>query len=55
MWSATAALASVGGYQIESVGIHLFEKIAGDYFTQFWACRLLPLLEFLRKEGVVVG
>ena len=49
-----AALASVGGYQIESAGIHLFEKISGDYYA-ILGLPLLPLLDFLRKEGAVVG
>ena len=48
------AQASVGGYQIESVGIHLFEKISGDYYA-ILGLPLLPLLEFLRKEGAVAG
>ncbi len=26
-------LQSVGGYQLESVGVNLFEKIDGDHFT----------------------
>jgi nucleoside triphosphate pyrophosphatase len=47
-----AAYASVGGYQIESVGIHLFEKIDGDYFT-ILGLPLLPLLGYLRGSGVI--
>src|ERR1700732_2059140 len=27
-----AALNSVGGYQLEGIGIHLFERVEGDYF-----------------------
>jgi septum formation protein len=45
-------LKSVGVYQIESTGIHLFSKIEGDYFT-ILGLPLLPLLEFLRSEGVL--
>lgn len=45
-------LKSVGAYQIESTGIHLFSKIDGDYFT-ILGLPLLPLLEFLRGEGVL--
>ncbi len=26
-------LESVGGYQLEKLGIHLFERIEGDHFT----------------------
>ena len=38
-----AALASVGGYQLEGIGIHLFERVDGDYFT-ILGLPLLPLL-----------
>lgn len=38
---------SVGAYQIESVGAHLFAEIQGDYFT-ILGLPLLPLLSFLR-------
>ena len=49
-----AALASVGGYQLESIGIHLFERVEGDYFT-ILGLPLLPLLGFLRQNGFVAG
>jgi nucleoside triphosphate pyrophosphatase len=49
-----AALASVGAYQLESVGVHLFERVEGDYFT-ILGLPLLPLLDFLRREGFVDG
>ncbi len=48
------ALASVGGYQLEGIGIHLFEQVEGDYFT-ILGLPLLPLLEFLRKSGFIGG
>jgi septum formation protein len=48
------ALASVGGYQLESIGIHLFERVDGDYFT-ILGLPLLPLLAFLRANGYVAG
>lgn len=48
------ALASVGGYQLESIGIHLFERVEGDYFT-ILGLPLLPLLSFLRQAGFVAG
>ena len=47
-----SAFASVGGYQVESAGIHLFEKISGDYFT-ILGLPLLPLLGFLRQSGMM--
>ena len=49
-----AALASVGGYQLEGIGIHLFERVEGDYFT-ILGLPLLPLLAFLRDNGFVDG
>jgi nucleoside triphosphate pyrophosphatase len=48
------ALASVGGYQIEALGIQLFERIEGDH-TTILGLPLLPLLAFLRREGSLVG
>jgi septum formation protein len=47
-----AALSSVGAYQLERTGVHLFERIAGDHFT-ILGMPLLPLLAFFRQEGVV--
>jgi septum formation protein len=49
-----AALSSVGGYQLEGIGIHLFERVEGDYFT-ILGLPLLPLLAYLRKNGFVDG
>jgi septum formation protein len=48
------ALASVGAYQLEGVGIHLFERVEGDYFT-ILGLPLLPLLNFFRQSGFVDG
>ncbi|WP_375617326.1 Maf family protein, partial [Bartonella sp. AP58NXGY] len=47
-------LNSVGVYQIEGEGIHLFEKIDGDFFT-IVGLPLLPLLVKLRHLGVIDG
>jgi septum formation protein len=49
-----AALRSVGGYQLEGIGIHLFERVEGDYFT-ILGLPLLPLLGYLRQNGFVDG
>jgi septum formation protein len=46
------AQASVGAYQIESAGIHLFARIAGNYHT-IMGLPLLPLLDFLRANKCV--
>jgi septum formation protein len=48
-----SALGSVGAYQIEGLGIHLFERIEGDHAT-ILGLPLLPLLAFLRQEGSLV-
>jgi septum formation protein len=45
-----AVAESVGGYQIEGLGIHLFDHIDGDYFTVL-GLPLLAALNFLRREG----
>lgn len=47
-----AVTTSVGGYQLERVGIQLFERIDGDHFT-ILGLPLLPLLAYLRREGAL--
>ena len=47
-----AATASVGCYQVEGIGIQLFDRIEGDYFT-ILGLPLLPLLKFLQDEGLL--
>jgi septum formation protein len=48
------ALASVGAYQLEGIGVHLFERVEGDYFT-ILGLPLLPLLAYLRGAGFADG
>jgi septum formation protein len=48
--AGVAVTTSVGAYQLEGLGIHLFERIEGDHFT-ILGLPLLPLLAFLRGEG----
>jgi septum formation protein len=45
-----AVLASVGGYQLEGLGVQLFESIEGDYFT-ILGLPILQALDFLRRQG----
>ncbi|MEO6945148.1 MAG: Maf family protein [Nitrobacter sp.] len=44
--------ASVGAYQLEGLGVHLFSRIEGDHFT-ILGLPLLPLLAFLRGQGLL--
>ena len=45
-------MTSVGGYKLEGRGAQLFDRIDGDYFT-ILGLPLLPLLDFLRRQGVL--
>jgi septum formation protein len=47
-----AVTSSVGAYQLEGLGVHLFERIQGDHFT-ILGLPLLPLLDFLRSQGLL--
>jgi septum formation protein len=47
-----AVTTSVGAYQLEGLGVHLFERIEGDHFT-ILGLPLLPLLSFLRSERLL--
>ena len=49
-----AALASVGAYQLEGIGVHLFEQVEGDFFT-ILGLPLLPLLTYLRQNKLIDG
>ncbi len=45
---------SVGGYKLEGLGIHLFERIEGDHAT-ILGLPLLPVLAALRRLGALAG
>ena len=47
------AIKSVGAYQIEGFGIHLFERIQGDQST-IMGLPMLKLLAWLRRDGLVL-
>jgi septum formation protein len=47
-----AVTTSVGAYQLEGLGVHLFERIEGDHFT-ILGLPLLQLLAFLRSEQLL--
>lgn len=50
--AGAAVTSSVGAYQLEGLGVHLFERIEGDHFT-ILGLPLLPLLAFLRSEALL--
>ncbi len=48
------ALTSVGAYQIEGLGVNLFEKIDGDFFSVM-GLPIIPLLDELRNLEIIDG
>ena len=50
--AGAAVTSSVGAYQLEGLGVHLFERIEGDHFT-ILGLPLLSLLAFLRGEKLL--
>lgn len=48
------ATASVGAYQIEGLGVQLFARVEGDYFT-ILGLPLLAALDFLRRRGCLTS
>jgi septum formation protein len=48
--AGSAATESVGAYQIEGLGIQLFERLDGDYFG-ILGLPLIEVLDFLRRYG----
>ncbi len=50
--AGNAVTSSVGAYQLERTGVHLFDRIDGDHFT-ILGLPLLPLLGFLRSRNLL--
>jgi nucleoside triphosphate pyrophosphatase len=48
--AGASVTASVGAYQLEGLGLQLFERVEGDYFTVL-GLPLLQALDFLRRVG----
>lgn len=52
--AGSAATESVGGYQLEGLGVQLFERVDGDYFTVL-GLPLLAATDFLRRHGCLLS
>ncbi len=50
--AGAAALMSVGAYQLEKLGVHLFDKVDGNHFTVL-GLPLFEVLHALREMGAV--
>jgi septum formation protein len=45
---------TVGGYRLEALGMHLFDRIEGEH-SAILGLPMLPLLGFLRQQGFIPG
>jgi septum formation protein len=52
--ASAGATTSVGAYQLEGLGIQLFERVDGDYFT-ILGLPLVQALGFLRRYGCLAA
>jgi len=52
--AGSRAISSVGAYHLEGVGVQLFERVEGDFFT-ILGLPLLPLLTYLRSVGIAAS
>lgn len=51
-WVGPAATCSAGSYEVEGIGIHLFERISGEHST-ILGFPMIPVLAALRRMGLV--
>jgi nucleoside triphosphate pyrophosphatase len=49
-----AVTRTVGAYQVEKIGIQIFDRIEGDHFV-ILGLPLLPLLHFLRRRNLLLA
>ncbi len=49
-----AILSCVGGYRLEGLGLHLFDRVEGEH-SAILGLPMLPLLGFLRQHGVLAA
>ena len=50
--TGSAVLSSVGVYQLEGIGIHLFDRIGGDH-TTILGLPMFKVLSWLRRQGLI--
>ena len=48
-----SAFSSVGGYRIEGLGVHLFDRIEGDFAT-ILGIPMFKLLAWMRRENLIL-
>jgi septum formation protein len=50
--AGSAVLSSVGAYQLEGLGVHLFDRVEGDFAT-ILGLPIFKLLRWLRRERLI--
>jgi septum formation protein len=49
-----SVLGSIGVYEVEALGVHLFEAVEGDHYT-IMGLPLLPVLDLLRRQRALAA